>query len=79
MTQRQPIKHGTDGGYQAHVKYREPMCEPCRAVHTQKLREWHAVEVVCRDCGQFRPRGSKGRCVACYKRRLRAAAKRARG
>jgi hypothetical protein len=25
--------HGTNAGYQAHIKYKTPLCEPCKAAH----------------------------------------------
>lgn len=27
---RKPINHGTTGGYRAHFRYSEPMCDACR-------------------------------------------------
>ncbi|TFV91381.1 hypothetical protein [Blastococcus sp. CT_GayMR16] len=30
-SRRKPIRHGTTGGYRAHFRHGEPMCEPCRA------------------------------------------------
>ena len=30
MNRRKPIKHSTIGGYRAHYRHGEEMCEPCR-------------------------------------------------
>lgn len=32
---RKPIAHGTIGGYRAHYRHGEPMCEPCREANRQ--------------------------------------------
>lgn len=34
---RKPIAHGTTGGYRAHSRHGEPMCEPCRDAERQRL------------------------------------------
>ena len=36
---RRPIAHGTNNGYQAHLRRKEATCEPCAAAHRQYLRE----------------------------------------
>jgi hypothetical protein len=36
-THRRPIAHGTTGGYRAHFRHGEPMCEPCRAAERARL------------------------------------------
>lgn len=36
-SQRRPIAHGTTGGYRAHFRYGEPMCEPCRQAERDRL------------------------------------------
>lgn len=35
-SRRKPIEHGTIGGYRAHYRHREPMCEPCRAAERRR-------------------------------------------
>ena len=35
---RRPIKHGTDGGWQAHRRRREFPCLPCSLAHAGYLR-----------------------------------------
>lgn len=30
---RQPINHGTGGGYRAHFRHGVPLCDPCRRAH----------------------------------------------
>jgi hypothetical protein len=39
---RQPIKHGTDGGWQAHRKRGEPVCEACRIARNAAQRRRYA-------------------------------------
>lgn len=34
--QRQPINHGTTGGYRAHFRHQVPLCDPCRAAERQR-------------------------------------------
>lgn len=36
-TGRRPINHGTAGGYRAHFRHGEPMCESCRAAERTRL------------------------------------------
>lgn len=36
---RQPIKHGTHGGYSSHLRRREVACEACRAAHAAYRHE----------------------------------------
>lgn len=36
MNRRKPIRHGTGGGYRAHSRHGEPMCEPCREHERQR-------------------------------------------
>lgn len=38
---RQPINHGTIGGYKAHKRHGEPMCEPCREANREYDRRRH--------------------------------------
>lgn len=35
--QKQPIRHGTDGGYMAHRRRGEQACPACRHAHTQRV------------------------------------------
>ena len=32
--------HGTNSGYQAHVEYKTPPCEPCRTAHAAAAARW---------------------------------------
>lgn len=32
-----PIQHGTTGGYRAHFRHGEPMCEPCRDAERKRM------------------------------------------
>lgn len=32
---QQPIRHGTNGGYTAHVRRQKPICSECRIAHNQ--------------------------------------------
>ena len=32
--------HGTDSGYQAHIKYKTPPCRSCRAAHAAASYNW---------------------------------------
>lgn len=52
---REPVKHGTYGGYQAHKRRGEDACDECKAANTQYRR--NAREAVCgTDSGYFRHR-----------------------
>jgi hypothetical protein len=70
--------HGTDTGYNFHMRWDRPPCADCREAHRQAVAAWRAVGVLCKDCGQFRPRGAKGRCGWCYTKYHRATKKKAR-
>jgi len=41
----QPITHGTDGGYQAHLRRSEAACPECCAAHARKSRKQRAVKL----------------------------------
>jgi hypothetical protein len=66
---RKPINHGTNGGYVAHYRRGEPMCDPCRAAHYAVNVVARAKIITCRDCGRECHNWSTGRCQPCYKRR----------
>jgi len=41
----QPIAHGTDGGYQAHLRRSEAACPECCDAHARKSRKQRAVKL----------------------------------
>jgi hypothetical protein len=51
--------HGTDSGYQAHVKCRTPPCGPCRAAHAaaehRRRHGRHADEIRQLELERLRP------------------------
>jgi hypothetical protein len=51
--------HGTDSGYQAHIKYKTPPCGPCRAAHTAATARWrnrkHSREMHQLELERLRP------------------------
>jgi DNA-binding CsgD family transcriptional regulator len=48
-SRRRPIEHGTVGGYRAHYRHGEPMCDPCRAAERKRLG--HAGPQKTAQCG----------------------------
>lgn len=38
------ISHGTESGYQKHLKYGQPPCQPCRDAHTDRQRRTRLKE-----------------------------------
>ena len=34
---REPIRHGTPGGYRAHFRHKVPLCDPCREADRKRL------------------------------------------
>ena len=51
--------HGTDPGYQAHIKYRTPPCDPCRTAHAaaehRRRHGQHSHEVHQLELERLRP------------------------
>jgi len=37
---KQPIKHGTIGGYNAHLRHKVPVCDLCRAERYRYYKAW---------------------------------------
>jgi hypothetical protein len=35
------VGHGTDSGYQRHIKAGEPPCRPCKDAHAAYMRSYH--------------------------------------
>jgi hypothetical protein len=48
------------------------VCVPCREAHKAAVVAWRSVLIICRDCGEEKRRGTKGRCGRCYSRMQRA-------
>jgi hypothetical protein len=68
-----PPVHGTDQGYNYHFRWKElPPCAECREAHRVVMAEWRNKAIICRDCGQERKRGGRGRCGWCYNKLWRA-------
>lgn len=68
---RQPINHGTVGGFNTHYKRGIPPCQACRAARNAATAAYRSVLIVCADCGRQRRREAKGMCSSCYARSLR--------
>lgn len=78
-TKRRPIKHGTDGGYVAHLRRDEPVCDACAAAHAARRRdnksargrtsEANSELVMCPHCGRKMRRGG----YIAHRRRLHSA------
>lgn len=67
-SRRRPIQHGTIGGYRAHYRYGEPMCEPCR--HANRLTKgWRGPQRQgqCGTAGGYNRHHRRGEqaCSAC--------------
>jgi len=39
---RRPIKHGTIGGYNAHLRHKVPVCDLCRAERYRYYKAWQS-------------------------------------
>ena len=44
--QRQPINHGTLGGYRAHIRHDVPLCDDCKAARATYRRQMRAEGMV---------------------------------
>lgn len=76
---KQPIKHGTSGGYRVHKGRGETACQPCTQAHNAELVEYRSYLITCKECGQEKRRYSQGRCGMCASRISRAKAKKKKG
>jgi hypothetical protein len=66
---RMPINHGTEGGYNAHLRQRVlPTCNVCRKAHAEYQAAWRTTPGICPDCGLPRRRNARGRCAPCQDR-----------
>jgi WhiB family transcriptional regulator, redox-sensing transcriptional regulator len=45
---RSPINHGTNSGYQTHMRYGVPMCGPCRMAHAAANAHYKALRLASR-------------------------------
>lgn len=50
---RQPIRHGTTGGFRAHFRHGEPMCDPCRDADRERRGVKKRVLLPCGTQGAY--------------------------